>query len=86
MMAAVFFLLGFFYRCWNGTTPLLSSLSKTSYGVYYVHQPILFCTAWAFVGISLNVYLKYLCVCVLSLTACYLVSRYLMLRLPGFSR
>ncbi|MBR4695502.1 MAG: acyltransferase [Selenomonadaceae bacterium] len=86
MVAAVFFLLGFFHIFWNYTTPLLSSLSETSYAVYYVHQPILFCTAWAFVGISLNVYLKYLCVCTLSLAGCYLVSKYLMLRLPGFSK
>ena len=83
-LASLFFLLGWFRRFLDFTTPRLSALSETSYAVYYVHQPILFCTAWAFVSLSMNVYIKYLCVCVLSLTACYLLSRHVMCRLPAF--
>lgn len=84
-VTAVFFLLGFFHRYVDFTTPLLTKLSATSYAVYYIHQPILFCTAWAFLTISLNVYMKYLLVCLIALTGCYLVSRYLLMRLPAFS-
>ena len=84
-LSALFFLLGLFRRFLNHTNGILSALSETSYGVYYLHMPILFCTAWAFVGISLNVYVKYLCVCALALTVCFLGSRYVLSHIPVFS-
>lgn len=84
-MVSVFFLLGLFQRVANHTSPLLGSLSATSYAVYYIHQPILFCTAWAFLSVALNVYAKYLLVCIIALTGCYLTSKYLLLRLAAFS-
>lgn len=82
--AALFFLLGCFRRYAGGTSPLLASLAKTSYGVYYIHQPILFPVVWAFTALSLNVYLKYSLACLISLALCYMLSRYLLLRLPCF--
>ena len=84
-MSALFFFLGCFHRFLNHTNPVLSNLAATSYGVYYLHMPILFCTAWAFVGVGLDVYLKYLCVCILSLSACFLLSKYVLSHIRSFS-
>ena len=84
-LSALFFLLGGFHRFLNRTNRVLSALSETSYGVYYLHMPVLFCTAWAFVGVALNVYVKYLCVCALSLAVCFLGSRYVLSRMAAFS-
>lgn len=84
-LSSLFFFLGFFHARLNRTDPALALLSSTSYGVYYLHMPILFCTAWAFVGVGLNVYLKYLCVCFLSLSACFLLSRYGLSHVASFS-
>lgn len=83
-ISATFFFLGLFARCLDFTNPLLSSLSATSYGVYYLHMEVLFPVAWLFVGVELNVYLKYLCVCFISLLFCYLGSKYLLNKLPCF--
>ena len=83
-MGALFGLLGIFRRVMDHTTPRLSALSRTSYGVYYVHMPILFPVAWAFLGVSLNVYLKYAIVCAITLALCYLLARYVLLRMPCF--
>ena len=82
--AALFFLLGLFRHCFDSTNGLLSELSSTSYAVYYLHMPVLFCVAWAFVGIAMNVYVKYLCVCVLSLGLCFLLGKYVLKKLPSF--
>ena len=84
-ISALFFFLGASYRAMNSTSPVLSSLARTSYGVYYLHLPILFCIAWGFVGVDINVYIKYLCVCTLALSVCFLLSRHLLSRLRCFS-
>lgn len=85
VMSALFFFPGFFHRFLNGTNPVLSALSETSYGVYYVHMPILFCVAWAFVGVGLNVYAKYACVCTLSLSACFWAARHILSHVASFT-
>ncbi len=85
VVSSLFFFLGFCHGFLNRTNAVLSALSSTSYGVYYLHMPILFCTAWAFVGLELNVYLKYVCVCSLSLSACFLLSRYGLSHIASFS-
>ena len=82
--AALFFLLGVFRKCFDGTNTFLSELSSTSYAVYYLHMPVLFCTAWAFVGLAMNVCLKYICVCAISLGLCFLLSKYVLRRIPSF--
>ncbi|MCR5757923.1 MAG: acyltransferase [Selenomonas sp.] len=84
-LSSLFFLLGFFRKWLNGTGRLLSALGGTSYGVYYLHMPVLFPVAWAFVGTEMNVYLKYICVCVLTLGICYLGSRYGLSHLKSFA-
>ena len=74
--AALFFFLGLFKHFFDFTNTILSELSATSYSVYYLHMPVLFCIAWAFVGIAVDVYVKYICVCVLTLGTCFLLSKY----------
>ncbi len=85
MWSALFFFLGAFKHFFDWTSPFFSALAETSYGVYYLHMPVLFCIAWWFVGLELNVYLKYVCVCVLSLGICFGGSRYVLSRVPSFA-
>ena len=81
---ALFFLLGLFRQCFDSTNGILSELSSTSYAVYYLHMPVLFPVAWAFVGIGMGVGMKYLSVCVLTLGLCFLLGKYVLKRLPSF--
>ena len=85
VISSLFFFLGLFHRCFNKTSPILSDLSATSYGVYYLHMPILFCIAWAFVDIHISVYPKYLCVCALALSACFFLSKYVLSHIRSFA-
>lgn len=81
----VFFLGAFFQRQLDYTTPLLTNLSATSYPVYYLHMEVLFPVAWLFTTLpALNVYLKYIVVCALTLGICYVFSKYILLRIPCF--
>ena len=84
-VTAIFFFLSIFYQRLNFASPKLSLLAATSYGVYYVHMPIVFCLAWAFLSVPLNVYAKYITVCVLALAACYALARYVLSLLPPFA-
>ena len=84
MWASVFFLPGAFRRIFNTTSPVLAELSATSYAVYYLHMPILFCIAWAFVEVPINIGIKYLIVCFLSLAACFFIARQVLLRMESF--
>jgi membrane-bound acyltransferase YfiQ involved in biofilm formation len=84
-ISSLFFLLGLFYLYFNSAGRYLSALGGTSYGVYYLHMPILFPIAWAFVGVDMNVYLKYICVCVLTLVVCYAGSRYGLSHIKSFA-
>ena len=84
-ISSLFFLLGFFRRYFNYAGRLLSVLGGTSYGVYYLHMPVLFPLAWFFVGVDMNVYLKYICVCIMTLGICYAGSRYGLSHIKSFA-
>lgn len=85
MWSATLFLVAFFQRQLDYTTPLLTNLSATSYPVYYLHMEVLFPVAWLFTTLpALNVYLKYIVVCALTLGICYVLSKYILLRIPCF--
>lgn len=85
MWSATLFLVAFFQKHCDVTTPLLSNLSATSYPVYYLHMEVLFPVAWLFTTLpALNVYLKYIVVCALTLGICYVFSKYILLRIPCF--
>lgn len=83
-VSALCFLLGFWGRCLNFTTTALSSLSATSYGVYYLHMEVLFPLVWALRETPLSPALKYILACALSLSICCLGSKYLLAKLPCF--
>ena len=85
MSSATLFLLTLFAPHLDYTTPLLSSLSQTSYPVYYLHMEVLFPVAWAFTTLPwLNVYIKYLLVCAITLIICYLLGKHVLLRISCF--
>lgn len=81
-VSALFGLLALFHRHFNRTSRLSSALSATSYGVYYLHQPVLFPLAWLFTAFSLSSPVKFALVSALTLTNCFLLSRYALTRLP----
>lgn len=85
-VSALFGLLALFHRHFNRASRLSSALSSTSYGVYYLHQPILFPLAWLFTSFSLSSPVKFLVVSSLSLALCFAVSRYVLNRVLPFSR
>lgn len=68
VVAATFFFLGGFHRFMNRSLPILPRVSKTSYAVYLVHQPILLYAELGLRGFPLNVYTKFLLACTLTLT------------------
>ena len=84
MWTATFFLLGFAKRFLDRTTPLLGELAATSYGVYYLHMPLLFPIAWLFVPFSIPLGIKYPLVCFLTLTGCWALAKYGLSRLTSF--
>jgi len=77
-VSALFALLAVFHRFLNRSSRLSSALSATSYGVYYLHQPILFPLAWLFTTISLPSPLKFLTVSILALFLCFVISRFVL--------
>lgn len=60
--------------------------SATSYGVYYLHQPILFPLAWLFTAIPLASPLKFLAVSTLALLLCFALSRFVLNAIPPLRR
>ena len=83
-MTAVWALLAFFARYLAFTTKRLGVLAAVSYPVYYLHQFFVQEAAWLFRPLQLPVGIKYLLTCALALVVCFLLSRYLLLRLPCF--
>ena len=77
-VSALFALLALFHRFLNRSSRLSSALSATSYGVYYLHQPILFPLAWLFTTIPLPSPLKLLTVSILALFLCFVISRFVL--------
>ncbi len=82
-VSALFALLSLFHRRFNRASRLSSALASTSYGVYYLHQPILFPLAWLFTSLPLSSPTKFLVVSTVTLAACVLLSRHVLNRLPA---
>ena len=51
----ILFLLGFAYKHWNYTTPMLTSMAKASFSLYYFHQTVLVIIAYFIVGNVSNI-------------------------------
>ncbi|MBQ2760452.1 MAG: acyltransferase family protein [Mailhella sp.] len=85
-VSALFGLLALFHRRFNRASRLSSALSATSYGVYYLHQPILFPLAWLFTSIPLASPLKFLAVSTLALLLCFALSRFVLNAIPPLRR
>jgi len=81
-VSALFALLALFHRHFNHSTRITSALSETSYGVYYLHQPILFPLVWLFVAFPLSSPVKLLLVSLITLTICFLLSRHILNTVP----
>ncbi len=83
-MASIFALLAVFQRYGNHTSALLSSLAVTSYPIYWIHQIFVQNTIWLIRPWEVNLYVKYVIACVVSLVLSYLVSKYILMYLPCF--
>lgn len=83
-LSAVFGLIALFKQFCTLTTPVWAALSATSYPIYYIHQTVVQELNWMVRPLETNAFMKYLLVCGLALTACYLISQYILLRIPSF--
>lgn len=84
-LTATFALIALCYRWINFTSNLLSKLSGNSYAIYFIHQPVLMLLILAIRGYQLNVFVKYLVASVSTIVLCYLVSEYILSKIPSFS-
>jgi len=78
-------LLGIFRAYLDRTSAFLTKLAASSYAIYWVHMPIVLLSGLAIRGFHWNIYLKYLAVCILSLTGSFLVGAYGLGWLPMFA-
>lgn len=85
MLSALFSLLGFFHEKFNASSSLTQIFSSTSYGVYYLHQGILFPIVWLFTLLPMSAYLKYVIVSALTLGLCIFLCRKLLFRCRSFT-
>lgn len=83
-LASVFGLLSLFKVTFDYTTPIWATLSATSYPIYYVHQTIVQEMNWAVRPMDTNAFVKYAIVCIVSLTLCYLIGKFVLLKIPAF--
>jgi len=81
-MGMIFILIPIFYTRFNKQGPLLRNLSANAYHIYLIHPPILVLVALAFASIPLIPVLKLVIVWPLTVILCYLVSHYVIQKIP----
>lgn len=84
-VATTLALLGLFRTYADRTNAFLARSSAGSFGVYWIHMPIVFFFNLLIRGYDWNIYVKYTVVSVLALAVCHLVAVYGLIRLPIFS-
>ncbi|AIF50828.1 acyltransferase family protein [Pelosinus sp. UFO1] len=82
-LSAVFALVALFYRWMNYTSNMLNKLATNSYGIYFVHQPILMLLILAIRGYQINVFVKFLVVSVLTIALCIFVCEFILSKIPS---
>lgn len=85
-LAAVMAFVSFFQHYGNSSAPLWRLAGTLSYPVYYIHQFAVQHLVWALRLTGWPVAVKYVVVCIVSLTVSALISKYVLLRLPCFYR
>ena len=83
-LSAIFGLISLFKAKFNLTNNFWYSLSISSYAIYYLHQLPILCSNWLVRPLEINVFLKYIIAMVIGVTFTYLVSRYLLIKIPCF--
>jgi glucan biosynthesis protein C len=85
-LAAVFTLFAIFQKHLNYTNRLLTNLSASSYGTYFIHYLVIVVVILGLRGFHMNVFLKWLIGGAVSALVSYLISRYLLALTPLFGR
>ncbi len=85
-MAALFAGAAVFQERLNGDGRTWKSLAANSYGMYYVHPLILYPLAYVFVALTLPVFLKAFLVITLAVVVSWLVSAFVLKKLPGLRK
>ena len=75
-------LLSLFKRKYNAQNRLTKVLSKNAYGVYLIHAPIIVFISYAVQNIILFPLLKFAIVCLISVPLCFIISHYVIIRIP----
>lgn len=84
-LTAIFGLISLFQQSLDHTSKIWGALAATSYPIYFLHQFFVQETAWLLRPLETNAYIKYLLTCTITLAICFLISKYLLLRLPCFA-
>jgi peptidoglycan/LPS O-acetylase OafA/YrhL len=77
------FLLNFFKSRFNKPSRLGSRISANSYAIYIIHLPLVVALQYWLIEVSLSVFVKFLIVFFVSLFVSYLISEYILRRIPG---
>lgn len=82
---ALFGLLALFSGMFNQSTAFWRCISPVSYSMYWAHMIFVLPFNWLVRDWPINSFEKYIIVCIFSLTAIYLTSRYILNQLPFFA-
>jgi surface polysaccharide O-acyltransferase-like enzyme len=79
-------LLGFFRHYYNHQSGLAKALSDNAYAIYLIHIPVIAVCRQLLYDLPLLPLVKLLLTTVISFSACFLISHYLLRRIPGVNR
>jgi glucan biosynthesis protein C len=85
-MTALLGLLGAFSTWGNQNGQQAVTLASLSYPLYFLHQTLLQNTAWFLNPLAIPGLMKYVLICAITFIYAYLISKYVLLRLPSFRR
>jgi len=78
-------LTNFAFRYWNNASRINQNLAKSSFYIYLVHLPIVLVLQLILLKLSINIFLKFIFVSILSIFASYGISHYIIQRSPKLS-
>lgn len=83
MIIGIFFL---FHRVLNHQGKILKAMAGSAYGVFIIHAPLIVLLSYSLKGLALNPVLKFAVVSLLGVPLCFIVTHYLVRKIPGVSR
>jgi hypothetical protein len=79
-------LVSFFRRDLNSDNKYVKILTQNAFTVYIIHAPVVVITSVSVAGIVLHPLFKFICVLALALSFCFILSHFVLRRIPGAKR